>query len=116
MRDEIQEQQVRKGYDMTKSTVMNGVLSSALALTCALASIAASPASVQSAERLPAGSTVCKGFGGWGAVITSKKKFNCTYSTVDGGIYGSYNGVIEKFGLDLGVTGHTTLVWLVFGP
>jgi hypothetical protein len=112
----VQAQYLKNGYDMTKSMIMNGVRSSAFALTLAVANIAAGEASAQSAERFQAGSLVCRGSGGWGAIITSKKEFNCTYSTVDGGIRGSYKGVIEKFGLDLGVTGDTTLVWLVFGP
>jgi len=81
-------------------------------IALALASATMAPA----AADLQAGTLVCKGDGGWGAIITSKKSFDCTFSSSDGVTVSKYTGVIRKFGLDLGVTGDTTLTWLVMGP
>ena len=86
------------------------------ALVTTLAVTVGFPAMTSAASGIQVGTLVCKGEGGWGAIITSKKEFNCTYGSVDGSVRGSYTGVIRKFGLDLGVTGDTTLTWLVFGP
>ena len=66
--------------------------------------------------RVQAGSLACKGDGGWGVVIASKKTFRCTFSTSNGTVRGEYRGVIRKFGVDVGKTGATSLLWLVFGP
>ena len=80
-----------------------------------IAAAAMTPTVVGAAADLQAGTLVCKGDGGWGAIITSKKNFNCTFASSDGVTRGMYTGVIRKFGLDIGVTGDTTLGWLVFG-
>ncbi len=66
--------------------------------------------------RLKAGTLACKGEGGWGAIVYSKKSFDCTFTTADGGTRSSYQGTITKFGIDIGVTGDTALLWVVFGP
>ncbi len=65
--------------------------------------------------RIEAGTLACKGEGGWGAIIYSKKTFDCTFTTADQSASSSYKGTITKVGLDLGVTGDTALVWLVLG-
>ena len=70
----------------------------------------------QAQSLLQTGALVCKGEGGWGAIITSKKTFDCTFSTPSGSIKGSYKGTIRKYGIDIGVTGDTALTWVVFGP
>ncbi|PUB09894.1 uncharacterized protein DUF992 [Yoonia sediminilitoris] len=88
----------------------------AFALIGALAGLLAQPATAQNMERFQAGTLVCKGSGGWGAIFTSKKEFDCTFAKLDSNVRGTYKGVIERFGLDIGVTGDTALVWLVFGP
>lgn len=74
------------------------------------------PIQAQAQSRLQLGSLACTGTGGWGAIITSTKAFRCTFSTTDGVVREQYDAVISKFGLDLGVTGDTSLMWLVFGP
>lgn len=67
-------------------------------------------------QGLQAGSLVCKGDGGWGAIITSKKSFKCIFAAPNGQTVGTYDGVITKIGLDLGKTGQSVLTWLVLGP
>ena len=63
-----------------------------------------------------AGTLACAGEGGWGLIITSAKQFRCTFASTDSSVRGEYTGVIRKFGLDIGVTGDTVLMWWVFGP
>ncbi len=74
------------------------------------------PAAVKAQTRLQAGTLACAGEGGWGLIITSKKTFRCTFSANDADIRGEYVGEIQKFGLDIGITGDTVLMWLVLGP
>ncbi len=81
-----------------------------------LAVVGAGPTTAHAAAGIQAGTLVCKGEGGWGAIIASRKTFNCTFGSIGGKFRGSYTGVIRKFGLDIGGTGDTTLTWLVFGP
>lgn len=51
--------------------------------------------------------------GGTGMVIYSSKTLRCTFRTVSGRVE-HYRGVISKFGLDIGETTGTSLVWNVF--
>ena len=91
---------------------------SVLALTtvgCALMATALTPSQAAAQARLQAGVLSCSGDGGWGAIIGSTKTFRCTYASSDGSVRGQYHGVVNKFGLDIGVTGQTALTWLVFG-
>jgi len=67
-------------------------------------------------QGLQAGSLVCKGDGGWGAIITSRKSFKCIFTAPNGQTVGTHDGVITKIGLDLGKTGQSVLTWLVLGP
>src|SRR5689334_14414469 len=54
----------------------------------------------------------CTGEGGIGFIIGSSKRLTCTYRPE----YGRpqlYAGRISKFGLDVGFTGRTVIVWAV---
>lgn len=96
---------------------LNGVFTCALVglgMTVALSALTSSQSMAQAG--LQAGVLSCRGEGGWGAIITSKKRFRCAFASSDGSVRGRYNAVITKFGLDIGVTGKTALTWLVFGP
>lgn len=86
-----------------------------LAFLASVLALTGSP-NAQEKIRIQAGVLSCTGDGGWGAIITSKKQFDCVYSKVTGTPVGRYRAVVRKFGLDLGVTGKTTLQWAVFGP
>ena len=94
---------VRSGWVVTK-----------LILALAVTALVSSPAAAQT--RLQAGTLACSGEGGWGAIITSKKDFRCAFTSSDGAVRGEYTGQIRKFGIDIGKTGQTALMWLVFGP
>lgn len=83
-------------------------------LAAVAALVLAFPAQAQT--RLQAGVLACEGEGGWGLIITSRRTFECTFASDDGQTRGEYTAVIRRVGVDLGRTGDTALVWVVFGP
>jgi hypothetical protein len=83
-------------------------------LTALIVPLVAPTASAKT--RIQAGVLSCQGGDGWGAIITSKKTFECVFSNTRGERVGRYKAVIRKFGLDIGVTGKTALQWAVVGP
>ncbi len=87
-----------------------------IALVAALMALPFSHANAEPKKKLRAGVLTCHGGGGWGAIITSKKEFNCTFSTSKGVKRDRYRAVIHKYGLDIGVTGNTTIQWAVLAP
>jgi Protein of unknown function (DUF992) len=66
--------------------------------------------------RIQAGVLECSGPGGWGAIIGSKKEFDCLFSNTRGEAIGKYKAKVLKIGLDIGYTGKTALQWAVLGP
>ena len=91
---------------------MGGVF---LALAC-LATASIAPVAAEPKTRLQAGVLECRGDGGWGIIIASKKTFECVFINLEGKAIGRYQAVVRKFGIDLGVSGATALQWAVFGP
>lgn len=71
---------------------------------------------VDAKTRVQAGVLQCQGEGGWGAIITSKKKFSCEFTAAGGRRLGRYSAVVRKIGIDIGKTGKTALQWVVLGP
>ncbi len=65
-----------------------------------LAAVSIAPAPAEAASDLQAGSLVCKGEGGWGASVTSKKSFDYTFASSDGVTRGA--GVEATAGIGLG--------------
>jgi Protein of unknown function (DUF992) len=97
-----------------KSSVL---IARALQLVIAAGAISALAIGLAQAKtRLQAGTLTCHGDGGWGAIITSKKKFDCVFTNTRNEPVGRYKAVVRKFGLDIGVTGKTALQWSIFGP
>ena len=80
------------------------------ALILALAS-----ASANAQQRVEIGVLDCVVAGGAGFVIGSTKDLSCTFSPAVG-IREPYFGVVQKFGIDIGVTGTTLIKWLVLAP
>jgi len=73
------------------------------------------PAAAQ--ERIEAGNLECIIEGGAGFVIGSSKDLSCTFTPLDNSQPAeAYFGVVNKFGLDIGVTGTTLMQWLVLAP
>ncbi|WP_340329857.1 DUF992 domain-containing protein [Microbaculum marinum] len=84
----------------------------ALAVATALAAWTA-PAAAQ--DHVEAGLLNCTVAGGMGFVVGSTKDLTCNFERADGTI-GRYAGVIRRFGLDIGETKETVIVWGVLGP
>lgn len=61
------------------------------------------------------GALECNVSGGVGFVITSAKALSCAFTDSRGRVE-KYVGTIQKFGLDIGVTGPGRLAWGVFAP
>ncbi|WP_034491714.1 DUF992 domain-containing protein [Afifella pfennigii] len=67
-------------------------------------------------ERVEVGSLDCMVEGGTGFIIGSTKDLTCTYTPAGGGPVEQYAGVVQKFGLDVGVTDATLIKWVVMAP
>ncbi|MEW5424533.1 DUF992 domain-containing protein [Amorphus sp. 3PC139-8] len=79
----------------------------ALALTFAAASL--TPAAAQ--DRVRVGVLECSAAGGSNFVFKSTKNLKCVFSPAGGGTKTSYTGVINRYGIDLGKTQDTQIVW-----
>jgi hypothetical protein len=76
----------------------------------------AGPAGAQ-AGRVKVGTLSCNIAGGVGFVIGSQKEVFCRFfPSYEGFAREAYVGVIRKFGLDIGATAGTDLVWAVYAP
>ena len=67
------------------------------------------------AANVEVGVLTCKVFGGAGFIFGSTKDIECVFE----GLSGSrepYYGSIDKFGLDIGFTGKSVIVWTVLAP
>lgn len=60
------------------------------------------------------GTLTCNVEGGIGFIIGSSKDMECTFHGNAGVEH--YSGVINKFGLDIGITGSQVMSWVVFAP
>ena len=80
--------------------------------TLALATFAFGALTVgASAEPVKAGQLACLSEGGEGMIFSSEKALTCTYKPFSGGPEEIYVGSIQKFGLDVGVTGRSVMIW-----
>lgn len=78
----------------------------------ALAALAVPSAQAASVE---VGVLTCKVSGGVGFIFGSTKDLDCVFEGINGG-KDRYIGSIDKFGLDLGFTGSSYIVWTVLAP
>jgi hypothetical protein len=58
----------------------------------------------------------CEVASGIGQVLTSSKEATCTFHPLGRGRPTAYFGTVRKYGLDIGVTRHGVMQWLVFAP
>ena len=80
------------------------LLAAALALAGAVGARAETPVAI--------GTLVCTGGEGVGLILGSKKSYDCNLSLLNGGKQ-PYSASVTKIGIDIGVTGKTTMVWTV---
>jgi hypothetical protein len=85
------------------------VLAAALAAAC----VAVAPAYAASGVKV--GMLDCDVSAGAGFIIGSSKEVTCTYKAASGHAE-HYRGSIGKLGIDVGVTGKTSMAWAVFAP
>ncbi len=69
---------------------------------------------VAQTARTEVGVLNCAVAGGAGFVFGSSKVLDCTFQS--GGRRERYHGSIDKFGIDIGVTGASVISWAVFAP
>lgn len=84
----------------------------ARALAAAIVAAAALPAG---AAHVNIGVLTCKVAGGPGFVFGSSKELECKFEGING-LKEPYHGAINKFGIDLGFTGSSYMVWTVLAP
>lgn len=87
------------------------VIASAVMGLCAVVQSGA-PALAQT--KVEVGTLTCVGGEGVGLVIGSQKTYGCRFSTTSGKRIQNYDATVTKIGLDIGVTGKSTMVWTVF--
>jgi Protein of unknown function (DUF992) len=83
-----------------------------LAICAASAAVLALPAAAQGTQ-IEVGTLTCSGAGGIGMIVGSRKSFSCSFRSANDGFRERYAATITRYGLDLGITGPTTIVWTV---
>lgn len=76
--------------------------------------VSAAPASAQSAKPV-AGTLTCKSKGSVGLILGSKEALSCSYNPAGKAPPQPYSGTLTKYGLDLGVSGETIMIWTILG-
>lgn len=89
----------------TKTTTAAAVLAAAASLSIASVAIAA--------PKLVAGTLTCYGQGSIGAIIGSKQTLRCSFNPEGPGRNARYSASITRVGVDIGVTGQSTMIWTV---
>ncbi len=72
-------------------------------------------ANAQQGDGVRVGVLTCEVSGGTGFIFGSSKSLRCSFDPSEGGVE-TYTGSINKFGLDIGVTGPATMTWAVIAP
>lgn len=85
-----------------------------LAATAVLGGVCAGPAQAKEAG-VKLGVLQCSVAGGWGFVIGSSRRLNCTFTPTRARVE-RYVGEINKFGVDIGYQRSGVLVWAVLAP
>ena len=66
-------------------------------------------------ERAAVGTLECNVAPGVGLIVASKKEMTCRFHPANGRDQ-IYYGTITRVGLDIGVTGHSVIIWNVLAP
>jgi hypothetical protein len=88
-------------------------MTSAMKLIGATAVLLAGAAAAAAAPKLVAGTLTCNGKGSIGAIIGSKQTLACSFNPAGPGRNARYAGTITRVGVDIGVTGNSTMIWTV---
>ena len=68
---------------------------------------------VQAQAKVQIGTLTCVGGEGIGLVVGSKKTYHCRFAPTSGQWTEVYRATVTKIGLDVGMTGTTTMIWAV---
>ena len=91
-------------------------LAAGLVALTSLALVSIPGAATAQTSGIVAGSLICNGAGGVGAVIGSRHRLSCVFQPVGHGPHQRYTATITRVGLDVGITGPTRMIWSVVGP
>jgi hypothetical protein len=92
---------------MRTVTSWTAPLVACLMLTATMAATASAQTQVE------AGTLTCVGGEGVGLIVGSQKTYGCTFVSSSSQARESYDATITKIGLDVGITGRTTMIWTV---
>src|ERR1700754_3428511 len=89
----------------------------ALSVGCTQPPPPAAPGTPSAANRsgVNVGNLNCSAAGAVGFVFGSSRTLNCLFTRTDG-VGERYEGTIRRFGVDIGFTRESTIVWMVFAP
>ena len=88
-----------------------------LLLAAAMAAFTLPAAAQPTGEaRTELGMLDCLVEGNIGLILGSSKNLTCTFNPADGRPAETYYGTIDRFGLDVGVTGPAVMQWAVLAP
>jgi hypothetical protein len=82
----------------------------------ALAALGLVSSGAEARSGVKVGVLSCGIAGGVGLILGSSKKIDCVYQPSGGGRPEHYAGRINKFGVDIGITNQSVVVWAVFAP
>jgi len=85
------------------------------ALSAALMAGALALAAPADAAGVKVGTLTCQVASGWGFIFGSSKDLRCSFSPAKG-MPEHYVGTVSKFGVDIGYTSSSVIVWAVFAP
>ncbi len=83
------------------------------AATLAAAALVYSTHVASAAPKLVAGTLTCYGQGSIGTIIGSKQTLRCSFNPEGPGRNARYAATITRVGVDIGVTGQSTMIWTV---
>ncbi|MGX1098046.1 DUF992 domain-containing protein [Amorphus sp. MBR-141] len=81
------------------------------AAAVALTLVAASAVPAAAQERAKVGVLECNVAGGTGFVFGSTKNLTCVYKSATNDVTQTYTGTINKYGIDIGKTDQSQIVW-----
>lgn len=99
-----------------RTTMATALLLSVMVAGCQQQQAAATAGSQPSGRGgFNVGSLTCNVAGGVGFVFGSSRTLNCLFTRTDGTAE-RYEGTIRRYGVDVGFTRDSTIVWMVFAP
>jgi hypothetical protein len=106
---------VTKGHLRRDNAMAKKLLSFAAATAVLSMTLVAAPGVAQARSGVQVGVLTCQVEGGMGFVFGSSKDMRCRFEAADGRAE-RYVGSIDKYGIDIGVTGNAVMTWTVLAP